>query len=100
LDKLKSTGVWPLSSQQTNTLGQKLPLAGYSFVVTGTLSGFSRESVKQLIQEQGGKVIDSISKKTSYLVVGENPGSKFEKARDLGVEILNEAGLIALIEGK
>ena len=53
-----------------------------------------------VITDDAGKVIDSISKKTSYLVVGENPGSKLEKARDLGVEILNEAGLIALVEGK
>jgi DNA ligase (NAD+) len=68
-----------------------------TFVVTGTLPSLSREEVKDLIQQNGGKVTDSISKKTSYLVVGENPGSKLEKARELGVKILDEPGLLGLI---
>jgi len=68
-----------------------------TFVVTGTLPNLSRDEVKELIQQNGGKVTDSISKKTSYLVVGENPGSKLEKARELGVKILDEPGLLGLI---
>ena len=68
--------------------------------MTGTLPTYSREQVKALILENGGKVTDSISKKTDYLVVGENAGSKLDKARQLGVPILDEAGLLALIAGR
>ena len=68
-------------------------LAVLIFVVTGTLSGFGREEVKEFIQARGGKVTDSVSAKTSYLVLGENPGSKLEKARGLGVKIIGEEDL-------
>ena len=61
-----------------------------TFVVTGTLSGFTRDSVKEFIEQNGGKVTDSVSKKTSYLVLGEEPGSKYEKAKSLGVKIIGE----------
>ena len=66
-------------------------------MVTGTLAGFSREEVKDFIQSQGGKVINSVSKKTSYLVIGESPGSKLSKAQELGIPILDEAGLRRLV---
>ena len=68
-----------------------------TFVVTGTLPTYSRDQVKALIQEAGGKVTDSVSKKTDYLVVGENAGSKLDKARELGVKILDEAALLVMI---
>jgi DNA ligase (NAD+) len=61
------------------------------------LPTYSREQAKGLIQNHGGKVTDSVSKKTDYLVVGENAGSKLDKARQLGVAILDEAGLMALL---
>jgi DNA ligase (NAD+) len=69
-----------------------------TFVVTGTLPGFSRDEVKEFIEAYGGKVTGSISKNTSYLVLGENPGSKLDSARELGVEIVDEAGLRKLVE--
>jgi DNA ligase (NAD+) len=72
-------------------------LRGLSFVVSGTLPTLTREGVKELIESAGGKVTDSVSKKTSYLVLGENPGSKADKARALGIKILDEAGLRKLI---
>ena len=72
-------------------------LAGLTFVVTGTLPTLSREGVKEFIEQSGGKVTDSVSKKTSYLVLGENPGSKHDKALALGVPILDEAGLRKLV---
>ncbi len=98
LAKLRAFGVWPVSTRkQPSSDGSKSPLAGMTFVVTGTLPTLSREEVKELIQRNGGKVTDSISKKTSYLVVGENPGSKLEKARELGVRILDEDGLQKLV---
>ncbi|MCJ7434566.1 MAG: NAD-dependent DNA ligase LigA, partial [Anaerolineales bacterium] len=63
---------------------------GLTFVVTGTLAGFTRDSVKEFIEQNGGKVTDSVSKRTSYLVLGEEPGSKYEKAKSLGVKIIGE----------
>jgi DNA ligase (NAD+) len=62
-------------------------------VVTGTLPGLSRDAARQLIVASGGKVTDSVSKKTDFLVVGADPGSKLAKARSLGVKIIDEAQL-------
>jgi DNA ligase (NAD+) len=98
LDKLCAAGIWPrLQPSAVRQTDLRLPLEGLSFVVTGALPGFSREEVKEFIQSQGGKVIDSVSKKTSYLVVGEAPGSKLGKAQELGVPLLDEAGLRLLV---
>jgi DNA ligase (NAD+) len=72
-------------------------LAGLTFVLTGTLPRLKREEAQALIEQHGGKVTGSVSKKTSYVVVGEAPGSKYTKAQSLGVPILDEAGLLALL---
>lgn len=74
-----------------------LPLAGKTFVVTGTLGGFSRQEAQKAIEALGGKVAGSVSKKTDYVVVGENPGSKYDKALTLGVKILDESEFVKLI---
>ena len=66
-------------------------LDGLTIVVTGTLENFSRDSAKEAIITRGGKAAGSVSKKTSFVVVGENAGSKETKARELGIRILNEA---------
>ena len=63
---------------------------GMTFVITGTLPNFSRDDAKAFIESHGGKVIDSVSKKTSYLVLGEAPGSKYEKAKSLNVKVIGE----------
>ncbi|MGD8405000.1 MAG: NAD-dependent DNA ligase LigA [Anaerolineales bacterium] len=97
LKKLKAAGVWPVSSQQSVDSGQAGVLDGLSFVVTGTLAGFTRQEIKEFIQSNSGKVIGSVSKKTDYLVVGENPGSKLDKAQELGVTIINENDLRELV---
>ena len=91
LEKLKKAGVNPTFNVQRSTLNDSL--AGLTFVVTGTLPTLSREGAKEFIESNGGKVTDSVSKKTSYLVLGENPGSKLEKARSLGVKVIGEEEL-------
>lgn len=95
MKKLKVLGVWP-QAKMIQSKGESL--VGLTFVVTGTLPTYSRDGVKELIEGHGGKVTDSISKKTNYLVVGESAGSKLDKARALGVPILDETGLKKLIE--
>ncbi len=91
LKKLKTAGVWPTGGERL--ANREGPLSGLTFVVTGTLDGFSREGVKDFIEQQGGKVTESVSKKTDYLVLGADPGSKAEKARTLGVKIIDESQL-------
>lgn len=73
-------------------------LAGLTVVVTGSLEGFTRDGAKEAILSRGGKASGSVSKKTDYVVVGENAGSKETKARDLGLTILDEAGFVRLLE--
>jgi DNA ligase (NAD+) len=75
------------------------PLADRTLVLTGTLPELSRERATELITAAGGRVTGSVSKKTDYLVAGESPGSKLEKAQRLGVKVLDEAGLLALLGG-
>ena len=91
LEKLKTAGVWPMGAAVASpSVG---PLSGLTFVVTGTLSGFSRDTVKEFIEGHGGRVTDSVSRNTSYLVSGEAPGSKLQKARSLGVKVIGESEL-------
>ncbi len=92
LEKLKTAGVWPVASPQS-PVSRTQSLSGLTFVVTGTLPTLTREGVKEFIEQHGGKVTDSVSKKTSYLVLGENPGSKHDKALALGVPVIGEEQL-------
>lgn len=72
-------------------------LAGKTFVLTGTLPNYSRDQMKKLIEDAGGKVSGSVSKKTDYVVAGTEPGSKLDKARELGVAVINEDGVKELL---
>jgi DNA ligase (NAD+) len=72
-------------------------LTGMKFVFTGGLEGFSRSDAKRLIEENGGRVVGAVSGETTYVVVGEDPGSKLQKGRDLGVEILSEDGFVEIL---
>jgi DNA ligase (NAD+) len=69
-----------------------------TFVLTGTLPNLTRESAKEKIESAGGKVSGSVSKKTDYVVAGEEAGSKLDKATSLGVKVLDESGLLELLE--
>jgi DNA ligase (NAD+) len=78
---------------------ESLPLAGKTFVLTGTLPTLSRDEAKALLEAAGAKVAGSVSKKTDYVVAGLDAGSKLEKAQSLGVAVLDEAGLQSLLDG-
>ena len=73
-------------------------LEGLTIVVTGSLPGFSRDDAKEAIVSRGGKAAGSVSKKTDYVVAGDSPGSKYDKAVELGVPILDEDGFRVLLE--
>ncbi len=88
IKKLHKAGVHP-TAEKREVKSQKF--AGKTFVFTGSLSNRSREEAGELVQQHGGKVAGSVSKKTDYVVVGADPGSKYDKAKELGVTILTEA---------
>jgi DNA ligase (NAD+) len=71
-------------------------LAGKTFVLTGTLPNYSRDAAKKMIEDAGGKVSGSVSKKTDYVVAGEDAGSKLDKARELGVSVIDEEEMVEL----
>ena len=95
--KLKHAG---LNLKEERKAQKDTRLAGKSFVFTGTLERRTREEAGEQVVSHGGKVISSVSKATDYVVVGADPGSKYEKARTLGVEILDEAGFEKIIGAK
>ena len=97
VDELCSLGVWPVQTQ--NISNKPKTLLGKKFVVTGSLSGFTRDGIKEYITDYGGKVSDSVSAKTDYLVLGENPGSKQDQAIALGVKIISGEELRFLAKG-
>ncbi|NPV82509.1 MAG: NAD-dependent DNA ligase LigA [Candidatus Aminicenantes bacterium] len=94
LERLKAAG---LKFREKAEKAGPQPLQGLSFVLTGTLSSMTRDQAKEKIESLGGSVSSSVSKKTDYLVVGEEPGSKLEKARELGVKTLDEKEFLKMI---
>ncbi|MCK9687445.1 NAD-dependent DNA ligase LigA [Scleromatobacter humisilvae] len=96
VEQLRAAGVhWPAIAGTASDAHR--PLLGKTLVITGTLPTLGREDAKELIEAAGGKVSGSVSKKTNWLVAGEEAGSKLDKARELGIAILDEAGLQALL---
>jgi DNA ligase (NAD+) len=96
LDKLRRAGV-RFEEQREKPSGH---LVGKTFVITGTLAAMSREEAKEKIEASGGKVTNSLSSRTDYLVVGESPGSKLDKAAKLGVATVDEKAFLALLAGE
>ncbi|RMF61932.1 MAG: NAD-dependent DNA ligase LigA [Calditrichaeota bacterium] len=99
LEKLRSAGM-PFEEKITEEEIQKADerFEGKSFVFTGALSHFTRDEAARLVEERGGKVSSSVSSKTDYVVVGESPGSKYQKALQLGVKILSEDEFLKMLE--
>lgn len=96
IDALLAAGVgWPSIKR---TSAEQLPLAGKTFVLTGALDRLTRDQAKERLQALGAKVAGSVSKKTDYVVAGAEAGSKLAKAQELGIEVLDEAGLLRLLE--
>ena len=94
LKKLKQAGV---NFTEPQAGRQNQPLKEQSFVLSGTLSRYTRQEAKRLIEERGGRVLSTVSKKTDYLVAGLNPGSKLQKGQELGVKIIGEEDFLELL---
>ena len=102
VQQLRAAGItWPehLGQAASTASAAPLPLAGQTFVLTGTLPVLTRDEAKALIEAAGGKVTGSVSKKTHFVVAGAEAGAKLDKARELGVTVLDEAALRVLLDG-
>ena len=98
VEQLRAVGIaWPEHEPSAEADAASLPMFGKTFVLTGTLPTLGREEAKALIEAQGGKVAGSVSKKTTYVVAGAEAGSKLDKAQELGLTILDQDGLLALL---
>jgi DNA ligase (NAD+) len=95
IERLRAAGLTFTAEKRVTTS----TLEGLTFVLTGTLPNLTREAAKEMIESAGGRVSGTVSKKTNYVVAGEEAGSKLDKAQSLGVAVLDEAGLRALLEG-
>jgi len=99
IERLKNYGLkFEMESTSNNEPSNSNSLQGKSFLVTGTLKNYTRDEIKKTIEDNGGKFLSSISSKTDYLIVGENPGSKLDKAIKIGVPILDESQFNKLLE--
>ena len=100
VDKWRAAGVdlGTARAEGAGGTGDARPLAGVTVVITGTLAGFTRDEAAEAVTALGGKTASSVSKKTAFVVAGDNPGSKYDKALSLGVPVLDEAGLRLLLE--
>jgi DNA ligase (NAD+) len=96
IEKLRKAGLQFEHKKAAKRASQ--PLVGRQFVLTGTLPNYSRDDAKKLIEDAGGRVVGSVSKKTDYVVVGAEPGSKLDKAKSLGVKTIGETELVKLLK--
>jgi DNA ligase (NAD+) len=98
INRLREAGLQLAAQVRTTTKPKSQALSGKTFVLTGTLPTLKRDEAKELIEKAGGKVTNSVSSKTDYVVVGEEAGSKLEKAQSLGITQLSEAQLLELLK--
>jgi DNA ligase (NAD+) len=98
IKRLRQAGVnTERKTKKTAPSAAERKFEGKQFVLTGKLARFTRDEAKQMIEDRGGRVTGSVTKKTDYVVVGEDPGSKLDRARELGISVLDEKGLIELL---
>src|SRR4029453_7425050 len=95
IERLRDYGL-PMKSVTPRKRASQV-FAGKTFVITGTLDDMTREEATRVIEEHGGRVTSSVSKKTSFLVAGKDPGSKLDKARENGVPIIDEQALLGIL---
>ena len=98
IEKLRLAGVRLEDMKEVEP--EALPLSGMEFVITGRLESFARERAEAVIREKGGVVGSTVTRKTTYLVAGADPGSKLDRARSLGIKLLTEKEFLALIGEK
>ncbi|MCU0927376.1 MAG: NAD-dependent DNA ligase LigA [Hydrogenophaga sp.] len=98
VEQLRACGVTWTEGEPAEPTAQ--PLAGKTFVLTGTFPTLKREQAKEMLEAAGAKVAGSVSKKTDYVVAGEEAGSKLDKARELGVAVIDEVGMLALLQSR
>jgi DNA ligase (NAD+) len=98
VEKLRAAGVNLTGPAPAEGPTEEQTLVGRTFVLTGGLEGFTRDEAAAAVTSRGGKITSSVSKKTSFVVVGENPGSKLPRAEELGVPILDEVAFVDLLE--
>ena len=99
VQRLAEAGV-NMQSQETEQVQENAAISGKTFVLTGTLPNLDRKTASDMIERAGGKTSGSVSKKTDYVLCGDNPGSKYTKAQELGIAILDEAAFLALFNDK
>jgi DNA ligase (NAD+) len=100
IDRLRAAGVhWPETAPAPVAVAPDGAVAGRTFVLTGTLPNLTRDEARARIEAAGGKVSGSVSKRTDYVIAGADPGSKLARAAELGVPVLDEAGLLKLLDG-
>ena len=95
-ERLQAAGVRTEMQQPQEVIDERFK--GKQFVLTGTLEGFTRDEARLLIETRGGRVTSSVSKKTDYVIAGDEAGSKLDKATTLGVKVIDEAGFTRMIE--
>ena len=95
IEKLENAG---LNMKEETEEGADEKFKGFTFVLTGSLENYTREEAEEIIEKLGGKVSSSVSKKTSYVIAGEEAGSKLTKAQELGVTILNETEFMEMVK--
>ncbi len=98
LEEFKKIGLWPVSEYVQEETDRNLPLGDKKLIFTGKLQNLPRSRAKELAEQAGGQVVSAVSKNVDYVVIGKEPGSKYNRARELGVEIIDENQFLELVQ--